>query len=216
MMRPTRVDPGVALGHDPPCIGIGMLVIERAELADFDHLVVEAEAALAEQHRAGAVQLDGDGGREHPRRKEDEDHQPGHAVEQRLHHHVSSPGDRLVENIEHRDVADIGIDAGGGIAGGSSWAASRTSTGSTHSLLHHLEHPFLRRQRQRYRHEIDPGEAGELDEILAGSELGDAGDHQRRAFAAAIVDSRRRSARRDPPRSRVHARGFALPSRRRR
>ena len=44
--------------------------VHRAELEDLDQLVVEAVALLAEEHRAGAVEPDGERDREHHRREE--------------------------------------------------------------------------------------------------------------------------------------------------
>ncbi len=63
MKRPTRVTRGSFLVTTWLRVRIGVIVTERAELEDLDHLVVEAVAALAEHDRSRAVELDGERGR---------------------------------------------------------------------------------------------------------------------------------------------------------
>ena len=93
-------------------------------------------------------------------------------VEQPFHHDVPI-GDRAIENIEHRDVADIGIGARTkpqfvGVGG-------EPDVDRQHpQLLQHLQDAAFRRDRQREDDEIDAGVAGELDEVVDGAELGNA------------------------------------------
>ena len=107
-------------------------------------------------------------------------------VEQPFHHDVPI-GDRAVENVEHRHVADIGIGAGTepqlvGVRG-------EPDIDRQHpELFQHLQDAAFRRDRQREDHEIDAGLAGEFDEIVDGAELGHAFAHRRRALVAAIVE----------------------------
>src|SRR5947208_906356 len=63
-------DARIVLGHDLDGVWIGVVMVERAELEDVDALIVEAEALLAEQHRAGAVKFDGERNQRHDRRGE--------------------------------------------------------------------------------------------------------------------------------------------------
>src|ERR1700692_1978028 len=51
---PDPGDAAVVLGHDLGGQGIGLIVVERAELEDVDALVVEAESLLAGPDRSGA------------------------------------------------------------------------------------------------------------------------------------------------------------------
>ena len=163
-----------------------MIVAQRAELEDLDHLVVEAVAALAEEHRAGAVELDGERGRGHQRQQGEEDQAAGDAVEGRLDHHVPV-GDRLVEDVEHRNVADVGI-------GARAEAQLAHVRGEPHvdrqhpQLAHHVEHALFGGQRQRHQDEVDAGAAGELDQVVDRAELGNAGHHLGAAVAAAVVE----------------------------
>ena len=60
MKRPTRVTRGSSLVTSLLAVGVGLLGIHRAEFVDLDQLVVEAVAPLLEEHRALAVELDGD------------------------------------------------------------------------------------------------------------------------------------------------------------
>ena len=70
MTRPTRVTRSSSKRTcwAPPARS--ELVPHRAELPDQDLLVVEAVAALAEEHRAGAVELDGERDQRHQRQAE--------------------------------------------------------------------------------------------------------------------------------------------------
>jgi hypothetical protein len=55
--------------HQLAGVGVGLVGIHRTELVDLDQLVVEAVALLLEQHRAAAVELDGDGDDRHDRER---------------------------------------------------------------------------------------------------------------------------------------------------
>ena len=107
-------------------------------------------------------------------------------VEQPFHHDVPVR-DRPVEHVEHRHVADIGIGARPepqlvGVRG-------QPDVDRQHpKLLEHLQDAAFRRDRQREDHEIDPGLAGELDEVVDGAELGHAVADRRAAVVAAIVE----------------------------
>ncbi len=107
-------------------------------------------------------------------------------VEQPFHHDVPI-GDRPVENIEHRHVADIGIGAGTkpqlvGVRG-------KADIDRQHpELLQHLQDAAFRRNRQRENDQIDAGVARELDEIVDGAELGYAVAACRAAIVAAVVE----------------------------
>src|SRR5690606_4059132 len=57
--------PRIALRHRLARGGIAVFNIHRAELVDLDHLVVEAVPLLLEDHRPLAVELYGDGRRQH-------------------------------------------------------------------------------------------------------------------------------------------------------
>ena len=76
MKRPTRVTRGSFLVTDPAGVGIGVVVVERAELEDLDHFVVEPEPALAEQDRTGAVEPDRERRQRHERRQQAQQDQP--------------------------------------------------------------------------------------------------------------------------------------------
>src|SRR5262249_15614847 len=52
----------VVLGHALADVVVGLVGVERAELEDLDVLVVEAVAALLEEHRPLAIELDQDRG----------------------------------------------------------------------------------------------------------------------------------------------------------
>jgi len=80
----------VVLGDDLRCQRVGLIVEQRAELEDVDALVVEAVALLQEQHRAAAVELDGDRHQRHHRRQQDQHDRADDAVERRLQHLVPS------------------------------------------------------------------------------------------------------------------------------
>jgi hypothetical protein len=97
----------IALAHQQGGGGVALVDIHRAELVDLDQLVVEAVALLLEEHRAAAVELDGDRRQQHDRGREQEQEAADEAVEQHLGDHVPV-GDRLVEDVEHRHIADIG------------------------------------------------------------------------------------------------------------
>ena len=107
-------------------------------------------------------------------------------VEQPFHHHVPV-GDRPVEHVEHRHVAEIGVGAG----------AEAQLVGMRREpdidrqhpqLLEHLQDAALGHDRQREDHEIDAGPPRELDQIVDGAELARAGDRLRRAVVAAVVE----------------------------
>ena len=123
---------------------------------------------------------------DHHRQQREQHQRADHAVEHRLDHHVPV-GDRLVENVEHRHVADVGI-------GARAEPQLVHVRGEPHvdrqhpQLAHHLQDALFRRQRQRHEDEIDARQARELDEIIDRAELRDAADDQRRAIVAAVVE----------------------------
>ena len=55
-------------------------------------------------------------------------------------------------------------------------------------LLQHLENARLRRDRQREQHEIDPGAAGEFDDVVDLAELWAAGAGIQRPIIVAVVE----------------------------
>ena len=162
-------------------------MIERAELEDVDALVVEAEALLPEQHRARAVELDRERDQRHHRRQRQQQHDGADdAVEQPLHHQVPV-GDRRLEHVERRHLAEIGIGAGTeaqlvGVRG-------EADVDRQHpQLLQHLQDARLGRDRQREQHEVDAGAAGEFDDVVDLAELRAAGAGVERAAVVAVVE----------------------------
>ncbi len=169
MKRPTRVTRGSLLLDQLGGGGVALLDIHRAELVDLDQLVVEAVALLLEQHRAAAVELDGDRGDQHDRRRRQQQQAADDLVEQPFHHHVPV-GDRLVEDVEHRDVADIRI----GARPETQLVRMRRQPDVDRQhpeLLEHLQDAALGRDRQREDHQVDAGAARELDQLVDGAEL---------------------------------------------
>ncbi len=104
-------DARIVLCRDLLCGRITFVRIHGAELPDIDDLIIEAMALLLEDYRAFAVQLDGNGGRQHDGRQEDYSEQAENNVENPLGDGIPVV-DWLVENIQHRHRADIGIGAG--------------------------------------------------------------------------------------------------------
>ena len=107
-------------------------------------------------------------------------------VEQIFHHHVPV-GDRPVEHVEHRHVAEIGVGAG----------AEAQLVGMRREpdidrqhpkLLEHLQDAAFGHDRQREDHEIDAGPPRELDQIVHRAELARSGDRLRRTVVAAVVE----------------------------
>src|SRR5271155_4301508 len=101
-------DARVVLGDELARGGVGMLDIHRAKFVDFDESIVEAVAALLEEDRSLAVELDGYGDQQHDRYRANQRQRADDLIEQPFHHDVPVR-DRPVKNIEHWDVADIGI-----------------------------------------------------------------------------------------------------------
>ena len=186
MKRPTRVTRRIVLGHDLGGQRIGLIVVQRAELEDVDALIVEAETFLAEQHRARAVELDRERDQRHHRQRQQQDAGADDVVEQPLHHQVPV-GDRRLEHVERRHLAEIGIGAGTeaqlvGVGG-------QADIDRQHpQLLQHFENPRLRRNRQREQHEIDAGAAGEFDDVVDLAEFRAAGAGVERAVVVAVVE----------------------------
>ena len=107
-------------------------------------------------------------------------------VEQPFHHHVPV-GDRLVEHVEHRDVADIGI----GARPEAQLVGMRREPDVDRQhpqLLQHLQDARLGRDRQREDHEVDAGAAREFDEVVDRAELGEPAHDVGRAVVAAVVE----------------------------
>ena len=107
-------------------------------------------------------------------------------VEQPFHHQVPV-GDRRLEHIERRHLAEIGIGAGTeaqlvGVGG-------QADVDRQHpQLLQHFEDARLRRNRQREQHEVDAGAAGEFDDVVDLAELRAAGAGIQRAVVVAVVE----------------------------
>src|SRR5580692_687877 len=183
---PNAGDAAVVLGHDLGGERIGLIVVERAELEDVDALVVEAEPLLAEQHRARAVEFDGKRDQRHHRGGEQQHDGADDMVEQPLHHQVPV-GDRRLEHIQRRYLAEIGIGAGAeaqlvGVGG-------KPDVDRQHpQLLQHFEDPRLRRNRQREQHEVDAGAAGEFDDVVDLAEFRAAGAGFQRAGVVAVIE----------------------------
>ena len=171
---PDAGDARVSLGDELRCSRVGLVDIHRAELVDLDQLVVEAVALLLEQDRSAAVEFDCDRNHGHNRRQGDERERADHFVEQPFHHHVPV-GDRLVEHIEHRNVAEIGIGAGPEMQ--LVRMRGQADVDWKHpELLQHLQDAAFGRNRQRKDHQIDAGAAREFDEVVDRAELAQTGD----------------------------------------
>ena len=104
-------DARIVLRHDLCRSRIGHLMIHRAKLEHVDALVVESEPLLLEQYRALAVELDGERHQRHHWRQTHEGDGADDAVEQPFHHQIPV-GDRGLEHVERRHVADEGVGAG--------------------------------------------------------------------------------------------------------
>src|ERR1700731_2559567 len=182
---PDPGDAAVVLGHDLGGQRIGLIVVQRAELEDVDALVVEAEALLAEQHRARTVEFDGERDQRHHRRGEQQHDGADDVVEQPLHHQVPV-GDRRLEHLQRRHLAEIGIGAGAeaqlvGVGG-------KPDVDRQHpQFLQHFQNPRLRRNRQREQHEVDTGAAGKFDDIVDLAEFCAARAGFQRATVVAVV-----------------------------
>ena len=179
MKRPTRVTRGSFLVTALLGGRVGHVGIHRAELVDVDDLVVEAVPLLPEDHRALAVELDGDRGRQHHRREDDDAEQAEDDVEGALGDRIPVV-DRLVENVEHRHRADVGIGARAEpqLVG----VRRQPDVDRQHpELLQQRQHARLGGQRQRHDQHVDARDAGELDQLGDVAELGIAGHHRRRA-----------------------------------
>ena len=166
--------------------GIGLIVVHRAELEDVDALIVEAEPLLPEQHRAGAVELDRERDQTHHRQRQQQDRESDDVVEQPLHHQIPV-GDRRLEHVERRHLAEIGVGAGAeaqlvGVGG-------KPDIDRQHpQLLQHFEDARLGRDRQREQHEVDTGAAGEFDDVVDLAEFRAAGAGIQRAVVVAVVE----------------------------
>ena len=96
-------------------------------------------------------------------------------------------GDRLVENVDHRHVADIGIGAGPeaqlvGMRG-------EPDVDRQHpELAQHLQQALLRRNRQGENDEIEPRAPGEFDQFVNAAELRETRDDIGRARVGAVVE----------------------------
>ena len=164
---------------------VGHVGAERAEFVDLNQFVVEAVTALLEEHRAAAVQLDGDGDQQHQRRRANKRNAADDFVEQIFHHHVPV-GDRPVEYVEHRNVAEIGVGAGAEaqLVG----MCREPDVDRQHpQLLEHLQDAAFGHDRQREDHEVDTAPPRELDQVIHRAELSRAGFRLRRAVVAAVV-----------------------------
>ena len=123
---------------------------------------------------------------QHHRRGRDQHQRADDLVEQPFHHDVPVR-DRLVEHVEHRDVADVGVGARAEaqLVG----MCRQADVDRQHpQLLQHLQDARFRRDRQREDHQVDAGAAREFDQIVDRAELEKPGHHIGRAFVAAIVE----------------------------
>ena len=95
--------------------------------------------------------------------------------------------DRLVEDVEHRHRADVGIGARAELQ--LVGMRREADVDRQHpELLQQREHARLGGQRQRHDQHVDARDAGELDQLGDGAELGIAGDERRRAAVVAVVE----------------------------
>ena len=107
-------------------------------------------------------------------------------VEQPFHHHVPV-GDRAVEDVDHRHIADVGIGARAeaqlvGVRG-------KPDVERQHpQLLQHLQDALFSRDRQREDDEIDAGAAAELNQVVDAAELAVAGGFGAGAVVGAVVE----------------------------
>ena len=107
-------------------------------------------------------------------------------VEQPFHHQVPI-GDRRLEHVERRHLAEIGIGAGAEaqLVG----MRRQADIDRQHpQLLQHFEDARLGRDRQRKEHEVDAGAAGEFDDVVDLAEFGAAGAGIQRAAVVAVVE----------------------------
>ena len=109
-----------------------------------------------------------------------------HPVEQPFHHQIPV-GDRRLEHVERRHLAEIGIGARTeaqlvGVRGQSDIDRQHPQ------LLQHFQDAGLRRDRQREQHEVDAGAAGEFDDVVDLAELRAAGARIERAVVVAVVE----------------------------
>ena len=179
-------DARIIPGHDRGGQRIGLIMVQRTELEDVDALIVEAEPLLAEQHRTRAVELDRERDHRHQRRGQQQYDGADDMVEQPLHHQIPI-GNRRLENIQRRDLAEIGIGAG--------TEAQLVGMGRQANVdrqypqfLQHFENARLRRNRQCEQHEVDAGAAGEFNDIVDLAELRTSGAGFKRAVVVAIVE----------------------------
>ncbi len=86
---------------------ISSAVLHGAELDDLDDVVVEAVARLAEQHRAAALELDGERDHQAERQEQDEEQRGEQAVLEVLDHQVPAR-ERPLEDVEHGDAGEAG------------------------------------------------------------------------------------------------------------
>ena len=196
MKRPTRVTRRIVLGHDLRGGRVGLMMVERAELEDVDTLVVEAEALLAEQHRTRTVELDRERDQSHHRQRREQHERADDVVEQPFHHQVPV-GDRRLEHVERRHLAEIGIGAGteAQLVG----VGRQADVDRQHpQLLQHFEDARFRRDRQREQHEVDAGAAGEFDDVVDLAELWAAGAGVERAISRCGRRTRRARGCRSP------------------
>ena len=139
-------------------VDVELVDVHRAEFEDLDEFVVEAVALLLEEDRASGVELDRDRGREQERRQHQQAQGSHDLVEDQLENDVPI-GERLVEHVEHRRRADIGI-------GSRPQAQAIGVRGEAHvdrqhpEFAKHLQYALLRADRQRENREIDARRPG--------------------------------------------------------
>src|SRR5579875_1249958 len=184
---PDPRDARIALAHQFRRAEIERVDIHGSEFVDLDHLIVEAIALLFEEDRTLRIQPDGKGDERHHGRKQQKAERTDNPVEAMFDDEVPVR-DRLLENIDERNRAGVGIGMGPELQ----LAHMRRKAnidGQDPQLAQHLQEPLLGRDRQREDDEIYACSAREFEKIVDRAELRKAGDDVRRTFVGAVVEN---------------------------